>query len=74
LLGQELFENGLMLRQAWANTATAIQTSKEIYAVMGVYDDAGFNNYNDHFWGLGRVGPDIPALSVKGYWRLSGPS
>lgn len=74
LLGKELFENGLMLRQAWANTATAIQTHKEIYAVMGVYDQAGFNNYNDHFWGLGPVGPDIPRLNVKGYWRLSGPS
>lgn len=74
LLGQEMFDNGLTLRQAWANTATAIQTPQEIYALMGVYDEAGFNNYNDHFWGLGFVGPDIPAASVKGYWRLSGPS
>ena len=74
LLGQEMFENALTIRQAWASAATAIQTSQEIYAVMGVWDEAGFNNYNDHFWGLGSVGPDIPALSVKGYWRLSGPS
>ena len=74
LLGQEMFENALTIRQAWANAATSIQTPNEIYAVMGVWDEAGFNNYNDHFWNLGPVGPDIPALNIGGYWRLSGPS
>lgn len=74
LLGQYIFEQRLSLRQAWANTASSIQTTKEIYAVMGVWDTRGVNNYNDHFWDLGPVGPDIPRLSVEGYWRLSGPS
>jgi Family of unknown function (DUF6345) len=74
VLGQEIFAKGLTLRQAWANTATEIQTPEEIYAVMGVWDASGVNNYDDHFWNLGPVGPDIPALSVVGYWRLSGPS
>lgn len=74
VLGQEVFEKGLSLRQAWANTATTIQTPAEIYAVMGVFDENGLNNYNDHFWGLGPTGPDIAAINVRGYWRLSGPS
>lgn len=74
ILGHEIFENSQALRQAWASTATSIQTSSEIYAVMGVWDTNGLNNYNDHFWGLGPVGPDIPRSNIAGYWRLSGPS
>jgi hypothetical protein len=74
LLGQGLFEQKLALRQAWANTASSIQTPNEIYAVMGVWDTRGVNNYNDHFWDLGPVGPDIPKLNQDGFWRLTGPS
>ncbi|WP_027877353.1 DUF6345 domain-containing protein [Meiothermus cerbereus] len=74
LLGQGIFEQKLPLRQAWANAASSIQTPAEIYAVMGVWDARGVNNYNDHFWNLGPVGPDIPGPSVEGFWRLSGPS
>lgn len=74
VLGEEIFAKGRPLRQAWANTATDIQTPAEIYAVMGVWDANGLNNYNDHFWGFGPVGPDIPGTEVSGYWRLSGPS
>jgi hypothetical protein len=74
LFGQEVFEKRLPLRQAWANTATSIQTADEVYGVMGVWGSQGVNNYNDHFWGLGAVGPDIPRQGVEGYWRLSGPS
>ncbi len=74
LLGQEVFAKGLPLRQAWASTASDVQTPSEIYALMGVFDESGLNNYNDHFWGFGPTGPDIPAINVKGYWRLSGPS
>lgn len=74
LLGQGLFEQKLSLRQAWANAASSIQTPNEIYAVMGVWDTRGVNNYNDHFWDLGPVGPDISRLSLDGFWRLSGPS
>ncbi len=73
-LGQGIFEHSLSLRQAWASAASSIQTPVEIYAVMGVWDARGVNNYNDHFWGLGPVGPDIPGPSVEGFWRLSGPS
>lgn len=74
LLGQGIFEQKLPLRQAWASAASSIQTPSEIYAVMGVWDTRGVNNYNDHFWDLGPVGPDIPRPSLEGFWRLSGPS
>lgn len=72
--GQGIFEKGLPLRQAWAVTATDGQTPSETYAVMGAFDESGLNNYNDHFWGFGSTGPDLPANTIKGYWRLSGPS
>lgn len=74
IFGEELFGKALPLRQAWASTATETQTPTEIYAVMGVWGADKVNNYNDHFWGYGAVGPDIPASEVEGYWRLTGPS
>ncbi|MCA9835914.1 MAG: SprB repeat-containing protein [Trueperaceae bacterium] len=74
VFGEAIFSRGLSLRQAWASAATEVQTPAEIYAIMGVFGNDNVNNYNDHFWNLGPVGPDIPATSVKGYWRLSGPS
>lgn len=74
LFGEGILEQNLKLRQAWAATATDVQTATEIYAVMGVFDADGVNNYNDHFWGRGAVGPDIPDADVSGYWRLSSPS
>ena len=66
--------NDLSLRQAWVQTATDVQGASEIYAIMGVWGEDGLNNYNDHFWEHGEVGPDIPQQTIEGFWRLSGPS
>ncbi len=66
--------NNLPLRQAWVQTATDVQGASEIYAIMGVWGENGLNNYNDHFWEHGEVGPDIPKQNIEGFWRLSGPS
>ncbi len=66
--------NNLSLRQAWVQTATDVQGASEIYAIMGVWGEDGLNNYNDHFWEHGEVGPDIPEQTIEGFWRLSGPS
>jgi len=74
LFAQQLLTKGLSLRQAWAIAATDVQTPTEIYALMGVFGESNVNNYNDHFWGYGTVGPDIPAEDIQGYWRLTGPS
>ncbi|MEZ4605576.1 MAG: DUF6345 domain-containing protein [Deinococcales bacterium] len=41
------------LRLAWVLTATDTQSSEEIYALMGVWGEAGLTNYNDHF-GIGE--------------------
>ena len=73
LLGTYLL-NGLTLRHAWILSATESQSPDETLAIMGVWGRDGVNNYNDHFWGQGLVGPDIPATKVEGFWRVTGPS
>ncbi|AUX43744.1 hypothetical protein SOCE26_051990 [Sorangium cellulosum] len=62
------------LRQAWATTAIEVQPDDQvIYAVMGVYGpDWTLPNYEDHFWGMGPVGPDLRGAEKLGFWRISG--
>ncbi|MEZ4629987.1 MAG: DUF6345 domain-containing protein [Deinococcales bacterium] len=55
-------------------TATDTQSSEEIYALMGVWGEAGLTNYNDHFWDRGELGPDISKDAIQGFWRLTGVS
>lgn len=64
----------LSIRQAWAATATEVQPSSVVYAMMGAVRGDGVTNYNDYFWGKGPVGPDIPLSQTAGYWRLSSTS
>ncbi|MDZ7702973.1 MAG: DUF6345 domain-containing protein [Trueperaceae bacterium] len=74
LFADYLLGSGYRLRHAWVQTATDVQGSDEIYAVMGVWGADGVTNYNDHFWNQGPVGPDVPGDEIEGFWRLTGPS
>ena len=65
---------GKPLRQAWALTATDVQSESEIWSVMGVIDGNDLIDFNDHFHGHGTLGPDIGHGSVNGYWLLRGHS
>jgi hypothetical protein len=42
------------------------------YRSMGLIGAGGVTNMNDHFWGQGPVGPDIPASPHYGMWAVSG--
>lgn len=74
LFADYLLGSGYRLRHAWLQTATDVQGSGEIYAVMGAWGADGVTNYNDHFWNQGPVGPDVPRDEIEGFWRLTGPS
>ncbi|MET0070548.1 MAG: DUF6345 domain-containing protein [Candidatus Thiodiazotropha sp.] len=69
-----LRNNPMTVRQAWAQASIDDQPAQVIWATMGVISDGNLTNYNDHYWGKGSVGPDIPASQKSGYWRLSGGS
>ncbi|MCU7851966.1 MAG: hypothetical protein KZQ80_07115 [Candidatus Thiodiazotropha sp. (ex Monitilora ramsayi)] len=69
-----LRNNPMTVRQAWAQASIDDQPAQVIWATMGVISNGNLSNYNDHYWGKGSVGPDIPASQVGGYWRLSGGS
>ena len=55
-------------------TAIEVQPDDQvIYAVMGFYGpDWTLPNYEDHFWGMGPVGPDLRGAEKLGFWRISG--
>lgn len=66
--------NGKTVKRAWFETGIEVQpatyeSGKRIYtATMGVIGEDGETNINDHFWGRGSVGDDIPRSEVRGYW------
>ncbi len=62
------------LREAWALTATDVQSESEIWSVMGVYGSSYVSDFNDHFHGQGSVGPDLRGSDIRGYWLMRGPS
>ena len=64
----------LNVRQAWSQASIDDQPAQVIWATMGVVSDGSLSNFNDHYWGKGSVGPDIPANQINGYWRISGGS
>lgn len=66
--------HAMRLRQAWAVTASDVQPSSVIYAMMGPGRADGVSDYNDYFWGRGGVGPDIPRSQTAWYWLLQAPS
>ncbi len=69
-----LRNNPMTVRQAWAQASIDDQPAQVIWATMGVISNGSLTNFNDHYWGKGSVGPDIPAAQVSGYWRISGGS
>jgi hypothetical protein len=69
-----LRNNPMTVRQAWAQASIDDQPAQVTWATMGVISNGSLTNYNDHYWGKGSVGPDVPASQVNGYWRLSGGS
>ena len=73
LLAQHALK-GTTILDSWVLTAIASQPSSVRWAVMGVFRDDGVSNWNDHFWGVGSVGPDIREPYIGGYWMVSGPS
>ncbi len=64
----------MKVRQAWAQASIDDQPPQVVWATMGVFGAGGLTNYNDHFWGRGSVGPDIPAGQITGYWWIAGGS
>jgi Family of unknown function (DUF6345) len=62
----------LKVRQAWAMMALDLEPSGRQYVSMGVFGQGGVTDYDDYFWGLGPVGPDIPKSQITGYWWLVG--
>lgn len=64
----------LTVRQAWASMAADLQPAGRRYRSMSPVGPGGVHNLNDHFWGQGSVGPDIPASQVTGWVSISGIS
>lgn len=66
--------NPMTVRQAWAQASIDDQPAQVVWATMGVISSGSLASWNDHFWGKGSVGPDVPASQIGGYWRVSGGS
>ncbi|MDX2020050.1 MAG: DUF6345 domain-containing protein [Deltaproteobacteria bacterium] len=66
--------NPMKVRVAWAQASIDDQPASVIWATMGPISNGSWMNFNDHFWGKGAVGPDIPANQIAGYWRIFGGS
>jgi hypothetical protein len=66
--------NPMTVRQAWAQASIDDQPASVVWATMGVIGSGSLTNWNDHFWGKGGVGPDVPAAQIGGWWRVSGGS
>ncbi len=60
------------VRQAWVATATEVQPSSVIWAVMGPVSNSRYANYDDYFHGKGSVSADIDNPNT--FWRIAGPS
>jgi hypothetical protein len=67
-----LLQDRMSMRQAWAKTATEVQSSSVIYSYMVPLGSGWISNFNDHFWGRGSVGPDIS--NPIGYLLIQSPS
>lgn len=74
MLGLFWWGGAQTVRQAWISMAISQQPSSVQWAVMGAFGSGGVSNWNDYFWGAGPTGPDIPAGSVTGWWKVSGPA
>ncbi len=74
MLGVWWWGGAQTVRQAWISMAISQQPSSVEWAVMGAFGPGGVSNWNDYFWGAGPTGPDIPAGSVTGWWKVSGPA
>ena len=70
---------GWTVRQAWICTGIEVQWRNPEknpnlkVAVMGVFDRNGVSNWNDHYWGRGWTGPDIPSWNLGGWWKIATP-
>jgi hypothetical protein len=63
---------GNTVAQAWLQTGIEVQWGAALrVGVLGVADETGACNVNDHYWGKGTVGPDI--LRVIYSWGYSVP-
>jgi len=58
----------MKMRDAWALAALAGQPHGIVYGAMGLIRSDGVSNYDDHFWGRGPVGPEIPLSQANAYW------
>ncbi|WP_367132310.1 DUF6345 domain-containing protein [Saccharothrix sp. HUAS TT1] len=67
-----LLTNKLKVRVAWSRAAIDTQPSWVRWATMGPIGNSWIANFDDHFWGMGPVGPDT--LPTVGYWKISGAS
>jgi hypothetical protein len=67
-----LLQDRMSMRQAWAKTATEVQSSSVIYSYMVPLGSGWISNFNDHYWGRGSVGPDIS--NPIGYLLIQSPS
>lgn len=64
----------LRVRDAWFNTAVAVQPSSVIVGYFGVLGPNGMTNIDDYIWSRGAVGPDIANSQITGgyaYYRYS---
>jgi hypothetical protein len=63
---------GYTVAQAWIRTGIEVQSGARLHvAVMGVADETGACNVNDHYWGTGSVGPDVVRIVYS--WGYSVP-
>ena len=68
--GDDLADDDMRIRSAWADAAESEQPDGVIYRYMGVYGPSGEWNRNDYFHGIGPVSGDI--TTVTGAWSYSG--
>ncbi|MBN1699655.1 MAG: hypothetical protein JW881_19215 [Spirochaetales bacterium] len=69
-----MVDSDMTVRASWFKAINTDQPSDRVGVVMGAgMIDSGGNwiwNWNDHFWGHGSVGPDIPQSKIDFYWAL----
>jgi hypothetical protein len=63
-----------MVRRAWSLMAIDAQGPTVIHGSMGPIGIDWLTTVNDHFWGRGAVGPDIPNEDIAAFWVFRYPS